>query len=166
MFKRSVATVFGIGVLLIGVTSARVGATQDLGKEPFIRAAERVREAENQAVIVRLYFQFFNNHDASYANQVISKDFIQHNPTIPTGRAPFVGFLQSLFQQYPDSHWNVDRIAAGGDLVWVQTHQTNNLQDAGAEIMDIYRLKDGIIVEHWDAFEAVSSAPLNANTQF
>ncbi len=77
-----------------------------------------------------------------------------------------VGLIQFFTQQFPAVTWNIDHIAAGGDLVWLQVKVTTGPNDPGTEIMDIYRVKNGIIVEHGDAGEPVSTTPANTNTQF
>lgn len=166
MTLRSLATnLMTSGVLLAGLTVAPSAFSQT--PPPFqMHAAAHTQETRNRDVVTRLYFHFFNQHDLAYASKVISEDFIQHNPNIGTGRQPLVDAIQSLFQVFPQARWNLAHMGAEGDLVWVQVHQTSGPDDRGNEIMDIYRLKDGIIVEHWDAGVPVSATPANANTQF
>ena len=63
------------------------------------------------------------------------------------------------------------RTVADGDLVVVHTHERYNPDDPsdlGNIIMDIYRVKNGLIVEHWDAYMPVPPKDkwLHANGSF
>ncbi len=153
-------------LVLTGLFATKNSHAQSPSAPSEARAAESVVESQNRDLIVRLYFQFFNTHDITFAEKVISPTFIQHNPTIPTGRQALIDVIQGFVQGFPGVNWNIDHISAGGDLVWLQVHVTTGPHDPGTEIMDIYRIRDGIIVEHWDAGEAVSTTPANTNTQF
>lgn len=55
---------------------------------------------------------------------------------------------------------------AEGNLVVVHAHSRANDNDLGMAAIDIFRIQDGKIVEHWDAVQAVSAKPANPNTMF
>jgi predicted SnoaL-like aldol condensation-catalyzing enzyme len=123
-------------------------------------------EARNRALIISLYYNFYNNHDLNYPNQIVLENYIQHNPSLATGRAAFVSFFQSIFSQYPQFRSEIVRMAAEGDLVFVHGHQTTSPSDLGVDAVDIYRIQDGKIVEHWDATENVPASSANDNGIF
>jgi predicted SnoaL-like aldol condensation-catalyzing enzyme len=52
------------------------------------------------------------------------------------------------------------------DLVWLHVHATNGAKDRGQAIIDIFRVKNGKIVEHWDVIQAVPETAANKNTMF
>lgn len=58
------------------------------------------------------------------------------------------------------------RSAADGDLVWLHVHATNGADDRGEAVIDIFRVKDGKIVEHWDVIQPVPKEAANKNTMF
>ena len=58
------------------------------------------------------------------------------------------------------------RSAADGDLVWLHLNSTQNAQDRGEAIVDIFRVEDGRIVEHWDVIQPVPETSANENTMF
>lgn len=58
------------------------------------------------------------------------------------------------------------RSAADGDLVWLHVHSTNGEADRGRAVIDIFRVEDGKIVEHWDVIQGVPAESANDNTMF
>ena len=58
------------------------------------------------------------------------------------------------------------RSAADGDLVWLHVQSTNGEEDLGEAVVDIFRVEDGMIVEHWDVIQTVPSEAANSNTMF
>ncbi|EOL8946951.1 nuclear transport factor 2 family protein [Cronobacter dublinensis] len=123
-----------------------------------------VEEANRQRVIT-FYDRFFNQHDTAAAD-VVADDYRQHNPEVPDGKASFVNYFSGFFRDNPQSRAKVIRSAADGDLVWLQVHSTNGSHDRGQAVLDIFRVKDGKIVEHWDIIQDVPEKAANANTMF
>jgi predicted SnoaL-like aldol condensation-catalyzing enzyme len=50
--------------------------------------------------------------------------------------------------------------------VLLHCHYTGFLGANGDAIIDIFRLKDGKVVEHWDVIQATPTTSLNENTMF
>jgi len=122
-------------------------------------------EEANRALVVEFYDQFFNEHNIA-ASDVIAEDYIQHNPNVPDGKAPLVSFFSEYFAENPESRARIVRSAADGDLVWLHVQSTNGEEDLGEAVVDIFRVEDGIIVEHWDVIQTVPSEAANSNTMF
>jgi predicted SnoaL-like aldol condensation-catalyzing enzyme len=118
----------------------------------------QVAELErNKAVVLDFYDRFFNKGDASAVDQLLVEHYIQHNPGVPDGRdaiKPFVA--QGPFPA------DVKRIVAEGNLV--VAHVYYPILDSAA--VDIFRLHDGLIVEHWDVVQKMPEQSVNANTMF
>ena len=58
------------------------------------------------------------------------------------------------------------RFVAEGDLVVVHSHLVRKPGDRGMAVMDIFRLENGKIVEHWDVLQEAPESPANNNTMF
>ncbi|SKW40691.1 Uncharacterised protein [Mycobacteroides abscessus subsp. massiliense] len=58
------------------------------------------------------------------------------------------------------------RSAVDGDLVYLHVHSTNDPQDRGQAVVDIFRVDGGKIVEHWDVIQDVPAESANGNTMF
>jgi predicted SnoaL-like aldol condensation-catalyzing enzyme len=112
---------------------------------------------QNKAVVLEFYDRFFNKGDVNAADELVAEKYIQHNPNVPDGRdaiKPFVA--QGPFPA------DVKRIVAEGDLV--VAHVYYPLWNSAA--VDIFRLQDGMIVEHWDVVQKVPEQSANSNSMF
>ncbi|API55480.1 hypothetical protein BMW22_28740 (plasmid) [Rhizobium leguminosarum] len=122
-------------------------------------------EEANRKLVVEFYDRFFNKHDIEAAS-VVADDYRQHNPQVPDGKKPLISFFTGFFKENAQSKAEIVRSAADGDLVWLHVHATNGADDRGQAIVDIFRVKDGKIVEHWDVIQAVPKEAANKNTMF
>jgi predicted SnoaL-like aldol condensation-catalyzing enzyme len=116
----------------------------------------------NKQVIEDFYREVFQKHDLDAVGRFMHDDYIQHNADCPQGKTGFVEFHRGFFAAMPDFYPIINRMVAEGDLVWVYntitgTHTgqgfldyppTNN--DICYDVVDMYRLRDGKVCEHWD----------------
>ena len=124
-------------------------------------------EEANRQLVINFYTQVFNEHDVAGASEAIADDYIQHNPTVATGKAAFVEFATGLLAANPDASGSIVRSAAEGDLVWLHVHAGGDEDGAGGlAIIDIFRVEDGKIAEHWDVLQPVPAEAANQNTMF
>jgi len=133
-----------------------------------LRAAHARASAEeaNRALVLDFYDQFFNRHETEEAALLLAEDYRQHNPSVPDGRAPVVSYFTQYFRENPQSRARVVRSATDGDLVYLHIHSTNGPEDRGVAVVDIFRVRDGRIVEHWDVIQPVPAESANSNTMF
>ncbi|NPD14782.1 SnoaL-like domain-containing protein [Xinfangfangia sp. D13-10-4-6] len=152
--------------MIKALKAAAIGATLALGAIPALaETRDLAQEEANRQLVVGFYDKFFNDHDISAAD-VVAEGYIQHNPHVPDGKAPFVGYFTGFFAENPQSKAKIVRSAADGDLVWIHVHSTNGESDAGQAIVDIFRVEDGKIIEHWDVIQDVPAEAANQNTMF
>ncbi len=139
-----------------------------LSLAPASRAQDTCREAEaNKKLVLDFYSMIFDKHEPKKAfDKYVSPDYIQHDPNIPNGTEPDIAFLTEKFKNNPQSTNEVVRAAASGDIVFLQVHSRLNPGDRGRAIVDIFRVKDGMIVEHWDVIQPVPEHTLNGNSMF
>lgn len=154
-----IRTSLSIATLLLSAASTAVLAappsTRDLNAE----------EA-NRALVVNFYDQFFNHHEVAEASKVVAENYIQHNPEVPDGKAPFVDYFTGFFKENPESRARIVRSATDHDLVYLHVHSITGQKDRGQAVVDIFRVKDGMITEHWDVIQEVPSQSANENTMF
>ncbi len=85
---------------------------------------------------------------------------------MPDGKAPFVNFFTEKFQKNPQAKNEIKRAIAEGNLVVLHVHSTENEKDRGRAIVDIFRVENGKIVEHWDVIQNIPEQSKNTNTMF
>lgn len=105
----------------------------------------------NKEIVLNFYRDFWNAHDVSPVAQYVHEDYIQHNPNVEQGRQGLVNFVTNFFFKREAKH-DIVLALEDGDLVAVHVYVTFN-DGAKAVVTDIYRLVDGIIVEHWDSVQ-------------
>lgn len=89
----------------------------------------------------------------------IAPDYIQHNVNMPSGRDHLLRLVDMINDKpadfKPPHHKHLVRTVAQGDFVvviWEQAQDDPHHpgQTYAGHAFDMYRLKDGMIVEHWD----------------
>lgn len=129
-------------------------------------SAETAKEQANKAAVIAFYDKALNEKDFEAASRYLGPKYIQHNPTAQDdieGLKAFVGFLKDKF---PDSHNEITQSFADGDYVILHVHSIREKGTRGSAIVDIFRLDDGKVVEHWDAVQPIPEKSANTNTMF
>ena len=116
------------------------------------------QEAANKKFVAEFFTTLYNEKNIDKARTMMLPDMINHHPHGGNGAESTLEALQThLFGRYPAFTVNIKRIAAEGDLVWIQCYTQNDSTDHGKMSMDIWRVKDGKIAEHWDIIQDVPS---------
>lgn len=123
-------------------------------------------EEANRTLVLEFYDKFFNKHLVDEAAKVVAEDYIQHNPNVPDGKEPFVSYFRGVFKENPKSSVRIVRSAVNDDLVWLHVQWPGVGKQPGSAVLDIFRVKDGMIVEHWDVIQEVPKEAANKNTMF
>lgn len=122
---------------------------------------------QNKKIVVDFYEGVFLKHQVkAYADRYIGDQYIQHNPNVPDGKAPFVNFFTEKFSNNPAAKNVIKKAIAEKNLVVLHVHSTENDTDRGRAIIDIFRVKNGKIVEHWDVIQNIPEQSKNSNTMF
>jgi predicted SnoaL-like aldol condensation-catalyzing enzyme len=121
----------------------------------------------NKASVKAFYDLAFNQRQPEEAvRQYVGASYRQHNPMAGDGPEPFIGFVKWFTSENPELRVEFKRFIAEGDLVVVHSHMIPAPGARGTAVMDIFRLDDGKIVEHWDVVQEVPEKAANANTMF
>ncbi|MGJ7554612.1 nuclear transport factor 2 family protein [Variovorax sp. RB3P1] len=129
------------------------------------QGATAQQEANRQTVLA-FYEKGLNQKDADAALQYVGNRYVQHNPTAadgPEGFRKFVGFLR---EKFPKSHSDIKRSFVDGDYVILHVNAVREPGTRGNAIVDIFKLENGKIVEHWDVVQPVPETAANNNTMF
>ncbi|MDX3453821.1 ester cyclase [Streptomyces sp. ME02-8801-2C] len=125
----------------------------------------RVPTEVSRQAVTNLYTGIANR-DLTAFDRYIADPYYQHNPWVPNGTEAVKNFFAGRWAANPDATTTVKRIIAENDYVAVYTHSKDSADDRGMAILDIYRVREGKIVEHWDMIEAVPATSANGNTMF
>lgn len=120
----------------------------------------------NRAVVTdfaRLFYTEKRVRDAFVAHVV--PGYIQHNPGIADGRDAAIAALEPKFSR-PEARFEVQRILVDGDHALIHLRARSDAATRGAAVADIYRLKDGKIVEHWDVLQPIPETSANPHPMF
>src|SRR6185503_7097110 len=120
----------------------------------------------NKKNVVAFYEQAINKKDFDAAARYLGSRYIQHNPVAPDGPEGLKGFIGFLKSKFPDSKSEIKRVFAEGDYVILHVHAVREPGTRGRAIVDIFRLENGKIVEHWDVAQDVPEKAANSNGMF
>ena len=121
---------------------------------------------QNSKELVASYMEeiWVNRNVAFLDKYVSSEKFIQHNPHLEDGLEALRGFLPHLFNNLmPEGTWEVKRIIAEDDMVVVHSLAKPVPTALGMAVVDIFRLENGKIVEHWDVSTDVPEKTVSGN---
>jgi NADPH:quinone reductase-like Zn-dependent oxidoreductase/predicted SnoaL-like aldol condensation-catalyzing enzyme len=110
--------------------------------------------------------QLLVRKDLTAIDTYVDTDYHEHNPNIPDGAAGLKAGLGFYFEQFPQLSVTPKRVIAQGDLVAVHSHYVDTPGDRGRAVIDLFRVRDAKIVEHWNAEQAVPATAPNNNTMF
>ena len=124
------------------------------------------RLEQNKRTVLDFYDKALNKKDFAAAAQHFGPRYIQHNPSAPDGIEGFRGFVQFIKDKFPNSRSEFKRTFAEGDYVIVHVHAVREPGTRGSAIIDIFRLENGKIVEHWDVVQPIPEKAANSNGMF
>src|SRR5262245_33863683 len=118
-------------------------------------AADARQMEENKKIVAAFYDAAVNQKDFENASQYLAARYTQHNPLAADGREGFKGFITFLKEKFPNNRSEIKRIFADGEP-----------GTRGNAIVDIFKLENGKVVEHWDVIQPIPEKAANDNGMF
>ena len=128
-------------------------------------AADAKQEA-NRKIVLEFYEKGLNQKDAEGAIAYMGDRYVQHNPNAADGPEGFRKFIAFLREKFPNSKSEIKRVFAEGDYVILHVHAVREPGTRGNAIVDIFRLENGKVVEHWDVIQPIPEKTANSNGMF
>ncbi|TDK39219.1 hypothetical protein E2F50_03595 [Rhizobium deserti] len=115
-------------------------------------------ERDGRTLALEALDLLFNRRDFVAAAERWSSDYIQHSRMVPGGREGLFDLVRGL----PDgTRYEPGRAMADGEYVMI--HGRYSVPGARALVaMDMFRLRDGLLVEHWDVLQEEATAAESA----
>jgi predicted SnoaL-like aldol condensation-catalyzing enzyme len=120
---------------------------------------------QNKTIVLKAFDTLFNKRDYAAAERFWSPNYIQHSAHIAPGRH---GLFNLIKAAPPSLKYEPGVILAEGDYVIVHGRFSNIGLPVNWIAADVVRLKDGILVEHWDVIqdEATEQQSKSGNPMF
>jgi predicted SnoaL-like aldol condensation-catalyzing enzyme len=120
---------------------------------------------KNKAIVLEAFDTLFNKRDYAAAERFWSANYIQHSAHIEPGRD---GLFNLIKAAPPSLKYEPGVILAESDYVIVHGRFSNIGLPVNWIAADVVRLKDGILVEHWDVIqdEATEQQSKSGNPMF
>lgn len=124
-----------------------------------------MEQHRNKQIVIDFYKKVIGEQDLEYAEKSVTDNYIQHNPLVRTGKA---GFLEAItyLKQLPKPKNPTKpfmRIITENDHVVV--HLSVEFGGQKKIVLEVFRLENGLIAEHWDAIQNQSEESLNGNSE-
>jgi predicted SnoaL-like aldol condensation-catalyzing enzyme len=91
-------------------------------------------EAMTQQTVAHAFAALMNGHDPDAVDGFVAEGYINHNPYVEDGREANRAFWTRWFAAFPDTRVTLE---------------------VEMRSLDIWRVRDGMAVEHWDELNAV-----------
>jgi predicted SnoaL-like aldol condensation-catalyzing enzyme len=111
-------------------------------------------QEKNKALVLEAFETLFNKRDYVAAERFWSPNYIQHSAHIAPGREGLFHLIKGI---PPTLRYEPGVIVAEGDFVIVHGRFSGFGQPVNWIVADILRIKDGILVEHWDVIQDEAS---------
>lgn len=131
-------------------------------------AGSSASEEQNKTLVLRLYSEAFNQNKTDVVKELVAADYVQHDKSAAGGAGGQVKQFQDLKAKIPGAVATVKRTAADRDLVAVHWHAsaTPANEATGEARIDLYRVGNGKLAEHWSIAQTVPATTASGNSLF
>jgi predicted SnoaL-like aldol condensation-catalyzing enzyme len=152
------SVLLGCGIVLVGMAAqAQIPPVAVADQKALLRSKDP-KLAANKKLVFDMYRAIVNAGRYDMAEKFFTKEYIQHNPNVASGRDQLVEYIRKTrpVRPIPDViGFPVVSIIAEGDMVLVSSveyhdDEENPGKKFATTHFDLYRFEKGLIAEHWD----------------
>jgi predicted SnoaL-like aldol condensation-catalyzing enzyme len=125
---------------------------------------EQQKAEANKKLVADMYRQLFGDKDISAIDKYMTDGYIQHNPALPDGKEALKQGASQWFKGAPKEKVDIQHLNAEGDFVYI--HTKSRMGPKTVSIIDIFRIENGKIAEHWDVIQEVPEKSANPHPMF
>jgi len=122
------------------------------------------QEEFNKKLVADFYQQLFGDKDLSAIDKYLKDDYIQHNPAAADGALALKQVLTEWFRDAPKEKIDIHHLGADGDFVYIHLRSVRGTKVLS--VIDIFRIENGKIAEHWDVIQEVPEKSANPHPMF
>ncbi|OJY61818.1 MAG: hypothetical protein BGP16_14325 [Sphingobium sp. 66-54] len=157
-FNIRIAAVLALAAALPSQAWAQAPVVATTANQQSLLASKDPKLAANKKLVFDMWRTILEAGHVEQADKFLSEDYIQHNPNVASGRATVVEFFSKMLKKKPieNSIPGLVSIVAERDLVVMSfVREYPDPKDSAKTYtttwFDMFRVENGVIVEHWDS---------------
>jgi predicted SnoaL-like aldol condensation-catalyzing enzyme len=134
----------------------------------FPAEGQEALEERNKQIAIEFYKAALNEKNWEKTRSMIGNRYVQHNLNAVDGPEGLKAHIEYLKREFPQNHGEIKHALADGDLVALHVHNKRSPDVLGNAVVDMFRIENGKVVEHWDVVQAIPDPEKakNKNTMF
>lgn len=152
------AAATGLAVLSTSCATPQSAAHNASVEAPVMSTREVVLAFERMA--------FDERRPTEAMERYAAPDFIDHDPNVRGDRASVIEHLNRLNWSTGAPQRTIVHLVVEGDIAIVHHHLVRTPGDVGIAAVDIFRVRNGQLVEHWDVLQPIPQDSINPRAMF
>ena len=152
-----------------GASDKEITATTETAPTTVTNTADANQQKleENKKLVSDFLQSFFGDKDSTAIDKYLADNIIQHSPLLHDTKEGFKVDTRPYYSRpnLPKTKVDIKQIAAEGDKVWTMVRDVAPNGKVFARV-DIFKVENGKITEHWSVEQAEPKESDNKNTMF
>lgn len=129
-------------------------------------SVERRRLDRNKRIVLAFYHHLIGQKDFDAARRYMGETYTQHNPTAADGPEGIRAWIAAFKAAFPEHRYEIKHVIAEGEFVALHLHGMGGPSPNGEAVVDLFRVVNDRVVEHWDVIQPIPAGAENANSMF
>jgi predicted SnoaL-like aldol condensation-catalyzing enzyme len=129
-------------------------------------SSEAARLEANKKLVLEFYDAMIGRKDFEAGRKYMGATYKQHAPYARDGHEGLREFVDWFRNNFPNHRYEIKRVIAEGDYVMLHVHGMGGPNPYGEAVVDIFRVENGKVVEHWDVIQPIPEKLENPNGVF
>lgn len=121
----------------------------------FMASTGTEEEQRNKETVLSFYRSVIKDREFHRVNEWMDHTYKQHKPGLGDGPEPVIEFVKNEAKRNPTHQVNIKSCFADGDFVVLHVHIVLEPLERDRAVMDIFRVKNGRLLEHWDVDQEI-----------